>query len=109
MFWKILLVLAVLLIIFLAVRSRVNIKRKRGALSAEGTVASPASIALGELVAVAGGIYLSLVLVASFLKIATPEKVAVLNTSLDPLALTAITIALVQPILLSLYYKVFRR
>ena len=109
MFWKILAGLLALLIIFWAVRARVGLKRWRGNQATESTVASPASIALGELVAVAGGIYLSLVLIASFLKITTPEKVAVYNTSLDPLALAAIAIALLQPIALSVYYRVFRR
>lgn len=109
MFLKILAGLLALLIIFWAVRSRVGIKRRRGIQAAESTVASPASIALGELVAVAGGIYLSLILIASFLKITTPEKVALYNTSLDPLALVAIGIALLQPIAVSLYYRVFRR
>jgi len=68
----------------------------------EGAVASPASLALGEIVAVAGGIYLSLVLAASFLKMELPEKIMIASLALDPLALIAIIIALLQPIVLGL-------
>jgi len=109
MFWKIMFGLLAFLIIFLAVRARVSIKRKRSFETVESTVASPASIAMGELVAVAGGVYLSLVLLASFLKITAPEKISLLNMSMDPLALIAITIALLQPIMVTLYYSIFRR
>ena len=109
MFWKVIFGLLALFIIFFAVRARVSIKRKRGIEGIESTVASPASIALGELVAVAGGIYLSLMLLVSFLKVTIQERVAILGMSLDPLALIAIAIAVLQPIFLLLYYRIFRR
>jgi hypothetical protein len=86
-----------------AVRTRVKLKRIRGVDNVESTVASPASIALGELVAIAGGIYLSLVLLTSFLKLSLPEKVCIYdNLLIDPLALAAIAIAILQPLFLSL-------
>lgn len=74
MLWKIIVSLLIIILVIWAVRIRVNIKRKRGVQSADSTVASPASLALGELVAIAGGIYLSLMLVAQFLEISLPEK-----------------------------------
>ena len=44
----------------------------------EDAVESPASLAIGELVAVAGGIYLALTLLATFLKISMPERLVFL-------------------------------
>ena len=63
-------------LMFWAVRTRIRLKRSRGGDNME-TIASPVSIALGELVAIAGGIYLSLVLLTSFLKLSLPEKVRI--------------------------------
>ena len=97
-------ILALILIglMFWAVRTRIRLKRSRGVDNME-TVASPASIALGELVAIAGGIYLSLVLLTSFLKLSLPEKVCIYdNLLIDPLALAAISIAFLQPLFLNL-------
>ncbi len=102
------LVKGILILVFIgliawAVRTRVKLKKTRGAENMESTVASPASIALGELVAIAGGIYLSLVLLTSFLKLSLPEKVCFYdNLLIDPLALVAIIIAILQPLFLSL-------
>lgn len=63
---------------------------------------SPLSIAVQEIVATAGGIYLSLVMVVSFLKLDIPEKVSMLNISLDPLAFLAILLAIIQPLFFNL-------
>lgn len=65
---------------------------------------SPLSIAVQEIIATAGGIYLSLVMVVSFLKLDIPEKVSMINVSIDPLAFTAIILAIVQP----LFFNVFK-
>ena len=66
---------------------------------------SPVSLAVQELVATAGGVYLSLIMLVSFLKLAIPEKVLLFEVSLDPLACTSICLAVVQP----LFYKVFTK
>lgn len=105
MIWKVILGVVIIGLIFGAVRSKAKVRKYRNDKIMEGAVASPASVALGEMVAVAGGIYLSLSLLASFLKITTPDKVALFNLAMDPLALFAITIAVFQPIFLALYYK----
>lgn len=62
-------------------------------------ISSPFSLALGELLGVAGGIYLVLVMLVSFLGIAIPERVELLSVRFDPLALSAVLLALVQPFL----------
>lgn len=59
---------------------------------------SPLSIAVQEIVATAGGIYLSLVMVVSFLKLDIPEKISMLDVSLDPLAFLAVLLAIIQPL-----------
>lgn len=108
MLWRIILILLFLALIIWAVHSRLCIKKTR-TLEKEATIASPASKALAEIVAIAGGIYLSLILVTSFLKVNMPEKVMVSgNWSLDPIAMTAVVIALLQPVVLKLYYRFFK-
>lgn len=59
---------------------------------------SPLSMALQELVGTAGGVYLSIVMLVSFLKIDLPQTLEVLEISFDPLALFAILSAIVQPL-----------
>lgn len=66
---------------------------------------SPFSSAVQELVATAGGVYLSIVALVSFLKLDIPEKVAVIGVSFDPLAFIAIGVAVLQPWLGKLFYK----
>lgn len=109
MLWKIILIIILLLMLFGAVRFKVNAKRMRVSENVETATASPASVALGELVAIAGGIYLSLVLLKTFLKLSLPESVSILEYAIDPLALAALAIALLQPIVIVLYYRLSRK
>lgn len=67
---------------------------------------SPVSLAMQELIAIAGGIYLSLIMVVSFLKISIPEKINIYTVDLDPLAFLAICLGIVQPIIMNLIKKV---
>ena len=55
------------------------------------------SMAVQELVATAGGVYLSIIALISFLKLNLPEKVSVLGVAFDPVALLAIGVAITQP------------
>jgi len=105
MIWKIILALILLALIVWAVRTKVFLKRRRSEKQIEGAVDSPASLAMGEIVAVAGGIYLSLVMVASFLRMDLPEKISIANMAVDPIALSAVVLALLQPIAMSIYYR----
>jgi len=63
----------------------------------EEPLPSPVADAIKELVGVAGGIYLALILLKSLLSINLPDLVTVWNVSFDPLALTALILAIVQP------------
>lgn len=55
------------------------------------------SLAVQELVATAGGVYLSIIALVSFLKLEIPEKLAIAGISFDPVALLAIGVAILQP------------
>lgn len=82
---------------------KVRVKRFRNILDSMETKPSPLSMAIQELIAVAGGLYLALIMLVSFLKIDVPEKIFVHNISLDPLACIAVIIALFQPLILKLF------
>ncbi|MDU2066369.1 MAG: hypothetical protein E6713_16255 [Sporomusaceae bacterium] len=62
------------------------------------TAVSPLSMALTDLVATAGGIYLSLIMAAAFLKIAVPEVLFIYGLSFDPLAFFSLLVTLLQPL-----------
>jgi len=64
---------------------------------------SPFSLAVQELIATSGGVYLSLVMVVSFLKIELPETIAINMLSFDPLAMTAVGVAVIQPVIGKLF------
>lgn len=87
-----------LLLFYGALRAKV---RRYRAIGTGEQLPSPASRALAELVAIAGGIYLSLVLLVSFLKLTVPETISLGGWYIDPLALIAILIALIQPVVLA--------
>ncbi|MGI9952040.1 hypothetical protein V3F56_06710 [Moorellaceae bacterium AZ2] len=86
------------LLFYLAFKAKLRRYRVTGDVE---RLPSPASRALAELVAVAGGIYLSLVMLVSFLKLTLPGTIAVGGWQVDPLALIALMVALIQPLLLS--------
>jgi hypothetical protein len=64
---------------------------------------SPLADALKDLVGTAGGIYLSLVLLGSFLRLDVPERILFYNINMDPLALAALLISIIQPLYLRIY------
>jgi len=68
----------------------------------EATV-SPLSLALNNLVGIAGGIYLSVVLLLNFLKIPLPQPREIFGCTLDPLAFASLWIAILQPLVLRVY------
>jgi len=64
---------------------------------------SPFANAVRDLVATAGGVYISLVMIVSFLKLEIPERITVSIIMFDPLAMTAIVVAVVQPFFVKLF------
>lgn len=67
---------------------------------------TPFSEALQELISQAGGIYLTLVLLFSFLKIELAQKWNIYGVEMDPAAFMALTLAFFQPIVLRMYRSV---
>lgn len=63
-------------------------------------VSSPLARAISQLVGVAGGIYLALGLLSSFLNLELPVQIKAYGFGLDPLALLAMAAAIIQPYLL---------
>ena len=63
---------------------------------------SPFALAIGNLVSVAGGIYVSLELLCQFMQIPKPAEVQFLEYNVDPIALVSVWAALLQPIVLKL-------
>lgn len=94
--WTVLIVLFILLLHSLWVR----ICRFRQGTDAENKE-SPLSRAIQEMVATAGGIYLSLIMLISFLKLNIPDKFIFYQITIDPVALTSIGLTILQP----LYFK----
>ena len=93
----------VLLLVILSIRQRVINSRRcltRGNVS-ESKV-SPFSSALASLVGTAGGIYLSVVMLTTFLEMDIPAKVQLWQFKLEPLAAVSIVIAILQPFFLRL-------
>lgn len=82
---------------------KMRVSRLRSILDNMETKPSPISLAIQELVAVAGGLYLSLIMLVSFLKIDIPEKIFIHSVALDPLACTAVFLALLQPLFAKLF------
>lgn len=64
--------------------------------NAEG-IPSPLSKALVQLLAIAGGIYLALVSLATFIGLEVPEKIQVYGIGCDPIASIAFVLAFLQP------------
>lgn len=89
--------------LFYSVWLRTN--RYRQEISFDARV-SPLSLALQDLISAAGGIYLSLVMFLSFLKVTLPEQVVIFSVAVDPLAFLALCLGIVQPFLTNLIKKV---
>jgi hypothetical protein len=91
--------LATLLLLCIGIASSIGLRvyRYRQIIDHE-TKSSPLSLAIQEIVAVSGGVYLSLVMLTSFLKLDIPERISLSTIAIDPLALTAICLAMIQPL-----------
>lgn len=103
-----LIVLIFLVMLYGAVAMKLNLRKTRGNDMTEKAVTSPASKALGELVGIAGGIYLSLILICTFLKLTVPTSIKVASMEMDPLAAVAVIVAVSQPFFLHVLAK-FRK
>lgn len=93
--------MVVLMLVAFSVRERVRqrLYRDKDWTAIGESKSSPLSEALGNLVGVAGGIYLSLVVVTTFVELQLPHRVQMAGLSLEPLATVSILMALLQPFL----------
>lgn len=95
----IILIVVILLLVSISVRERILLYRYREkdwTIIGEGK-SSPLSQALANLLGVAGGIYLSLVVIATFLEVQLPERIHLGGLSMEPLATVSILMAVAQP------------
>lgn len=99
------LVVVALLLILVGCSLWLRVRQYRDDIFGVETRASPLSMAVQELVATAGGVYLAIIALTSFLKMDMPDRVSLMQVSVDPLALTAIGLALVQPLAGRLFWK----
>ncbi|MDK2823073.1 MAG: hypothetical protein PWQ67_1721 [Clostridia bacterium] len=103
---KIFILFVFFLLFIFAVKTKIFLNRQRQKDLPEITN-SPVSQALTQLLGVAGGIYLSLVMLAAFLGIEVPEKVFFINLVIDPLALFSLVITLLQPLFIKALQKFY--
>lgn len=97
-----------LILFIFSLAERVRRKRGKGAGKKELPVEprpSPISEALGELLAVAGGIYLALLMAVSFLGLEIPDRIRLGSLLLEPLAALSVVLALLQPWLARLWFR----
>ncbi|MBS4024854.1 MAG: hypothetical protein KGZ96_04165 [Clostridia bacterium] len=109
MFANFIILIMIIILIFIAVKIKISQLHKRSDFSkvSEEIRLSPFSRALTELIAIAGGIYISLSVLTSFLSLSVPQRIELAeNLHLDPLAMIAIIITILQPIVLKIFYRV---
>ncbi|ADG82251.1 hypothetical protein Tfer_1961 [Thermincola ferriacetica] len=70
--------------------------------------ASMLSEAIGNLIATAGGIYLSLILLATFLGLELPSTVELYSIRFEPVAGTSLMLALIQPFIQRIWSLLFK-
>lgn len=96
-------VLVVLALVLLSIKMRLeNRVLKDRAWDGSETKSSPLSEALTGLVGTAGGIYISLVMLFSFMELKVPSKIEVFRMGLEPLAAISFALAIIQPFLIRL-------
>jgi len=99
--WKVVFwgVFFLLLILSVKERTRQLKYREKDWESIGETRSSPLSKALANLIGVAGGIYLSLMIMITFLEVDLPKSIQVGGISLEPLAVISIILAVIHPYL----------
>lgn len=101
--------LLVIFLVLIGLSLWLRVRHYRDSVAGIETKPSPVALAVQELIATAGGVYLAIVALTSFLKLDMPDKVSLLAVAVDPLAVTAIVLAIVQPVFTRLYYKMTHR
>ncbi len=103
---KIFLGLCLLLFVYYAIRNKQKLNsRIRGIEVPTDVVETPFSQALAQLASIAGGIYISLVTIISFLELSVPGKFNFWGVEVNTLAGISLVMALLQPFLMNFYYS----
>lgn len=98
-------ILALFFLLFFSLKERIKQKiLKERACEGLETKPSPLSDALGQMLATAGGIYLSLVMLFSFIEIEAPDKIILFSLELEPLATVSLFLSILQPFVLKLRF-----
>lgn len=88
----------VALLVYFSLRERMRIKSYRKEWDVIGdSKTSPLSESLAGLVGTAGGIYLSLVMLTTFLEVQIPSRVSVSVVSVEPMAAISFVLAISSP------------
>lgn len=96
----------VLLLIAISLKARIRQYRRAKDWDAISEAkSSPLSQAVLNLVGTAGGIYLSLVLLQTFLEVDLPGQISIGSVTLEPLATLSIALAIAQPFVIHLWSK----
>lgn len=97
--------LLVLALVVLSIRERMRIKifREKSWDTIGESKASPLSQALTNLIGTAGGIYLSIVMLFTFLEVQVPTRVQLWAVNIEPLATISFGLAILQPFVLRLF------
>lgn len=100
MFKPVLIGALVLLALYLSMGMRVTrIQNMRKRAASYEEISSPLGQAIKDFVTVSGGVYLGLMALAEFLKVPVPIMADVWGTSLDPIALFSVCLAIIVPAL----------
>lgn len=107
---KILVIILVLTALGLSVRQRMLLLQKRNQFDQlpDAPIRTFLSEALAQLVGVAGGIYLSLIMLVSFLGLELPDRITVLGLTMQPMAFVALALAVLQPLVKLVIDRVMR-
>ncbi|WP_347490879.1 hypothetical protein [Desulfoscipio sp. XC116] len=100
-------VLIIILLIIVSVRERIrwlSMRDKNWDAIGEAK-SSPLSQAITGMVGTAGGIYLSLILMQTFLELQIPRSLQVSGIRLEPLATLSIALAVIQPFAMRLWVR----
>ncbi len=98
MFISILIFLIIIVSLVFSIRQRlINRKLRMRSWDGSETKSSPLSEALSGLIGTAGGIYLSLAMLISFMELNIPNQVNFFDVALEPLAAISFSLAVIQP------------
>lgn len=104
-------IVLLILAVMLSIRQRITVLQKRNMMDQvpDGIINTFLSEALAQLVGVAGGVYLSLIMLVSFLELELPSKISLAGITMQPLAFIALGLAILQPIVRQAIYYLFHR